>query len=702
MEVDNDNINENFLQDIANLPGPEINTNLEPLTLYVYSGSMVSGDFGVEFKHRIEQLSQSQHPSVNKEKYKYDLVNQVVNMDPIIQYELNNFAVSFEDAQTNFSDIIPPDPNYAESGTTLLHLAVHRQHTVAIKHLLLYGADVNAQDSLGRTPLHIACSYPNTVWSLQTTLQSAGVNVDEEDIEMIAETLPNEGDLNNIYYSDHPLVDEYPDILNELLALDMVEYGGVPTLFNPEITDEGGNTIIHLLATWNRFTSLQLFLKYLYEVHNPRRFGNETNEQLEKGRQFISHLINYREKTSGATPLYGAVFAVPYAINQEKLVSYLAEFEKAKVKVLQNAGMGSGNITVLSPKSLKDITQFTFIMKIYEESANKIRSFLIQVLITNLNLETTQLITQLTSELDVIFPRYYVSVEKLEIANRVQTYLIKMGADPNMGLLTTKVDKNGNSYILTIANPLITAISENNIFSTINLVKNGADVNIVFQDYESRTGVSRYIEREKKYVVSGGNKINVETPLLLAIKKRSLFLVKFLTENGADLNVTNMQGQTAIDSVRSMLQQDSNNRTLLRILNVLTARDTITVKQMAALGNIYLTNRSQSESNLLVGDTREGVGASIRGFLGANPGRSTSVGVGSIHRGRTPTYQHDDEIDFEDARVQEDYSDEVSDMDEDPPSFGGRKTKTNPPKSKLKLKITKRGKMRKIKGTRKK
>lgn len=60
---------------------------------------------------------------------------------------------------------------------TPLHWAAQHGHVEVVRTLIDNGADVNAKDVFGRTPLHLAVSHPNVI----ALLLDAGASVDARD-----------------------------------------------------------------------------------------------------------------------------------------------------------------------------------------------------------------------------------------------------------------------------------------------------------------------------------------------------------------------------------------------------------------------------------------------------------------------------------------------------------------------------------------
>jgi ankyrin repeat protein len=98
-----------------------------------------------------------------------------------------------------------------QSGLTALHMAIRVSNTAAAKFLLSNGANPNAADENGYTPLHVAAKYAKDMDIVELLLDRKDTNVDY---------LDNEGN-NALHYAmgnEHGLAKEIANLLREKMA----------------------------------------------------------------------------------------------------------------------------------------------------------------------------------------------------------------------------------------------------------------------------------------------------------------------------------------------------------------------------------------------------------------------------------------------------------------------------------------------------
>lgn len=271
----------------------------------------------------------------------------------------------------------------------------------------------------------------------------------------------------------------------------------------------------------------------MFELLNKyHKTGNETNEiksLIEQGAD-----VNARDKESGETPLMYACGSYDY----DKLGN--GNLELARFLISKGADVNARDIdvggTALGIAALSGNVEIT------------------KLLIDNgadVNAKDSQGITPLINAQLAIR-------EKQQEAIEIAKILIEKGADVNM--------RDNNEMIQLLKN-----ISTDELFESIELyllnseeaenyikeyikesLANGADINCVkdcqIEHIDEENGNIGYETLYGAYSAYNPNLKSV-TPLMVAVTHNEYDLSKFLIENGADVNIKNKEGKTALDLV---------------------------------------------------------------------------------------------------------------------------------------------------------
>jgi ankyrin repeat protein len=188
-------------------------------------------------------------------------------------------------------------------GYTPLHHAVEHGDRAAIVFYLFNGADVNAQDLNGRTPLHVACYATEDRHNMINTLVAHGARVNTRDYRGITPLHIAAYNTKHVRASLH--INACPN-MHMLLALGA----------NPNMQDATGDTPLHMTArcgAQNIFCVIRLLISYGADFRKMNFSENAPfHVAVEYGndhavRAFLAYCAERRPNGNGRTPFHTAI-----------------------------------------------------------------------------------------------------------------------------------------------------------------------------------------------------------------------------------------------------------------------------------------------------------------------------------------------------------------------------------------------------------
>ncbi|XP_044728090.1 putative ankyrin repeat protein RF_0381 isoform X1 [Chrysoperla carnea] len=453
---------------------------------------------------------------------------------------------------TSGSEVNSKTYNYKNSSNTPLHFAVINVDIEIIKMLLVRGANINAQNILGQTPLYNMIENDDQVEIFELLLKhEADVNVKDDcgqtplfgaiqnnRLEIIELLLKHKADINA------------EDIIEKIPLFYAIENQNLK--ITKLLLDNGANVkddpeLLHSAAMGESPEIVELLLQHNADVNVKNRYGQTPlYKAIEYDRlEIIELLLKHKadinaEDEDRITPLF-------YAIQNKKLkITKLLLDNGANVKdypeLLNRAAMGE------SPEIVELLLQH----KADVNGKNRCGQTPLFDAIQNNRIEITELLLKHNTDVNAT-DKYGKTALFLPVIRDSYSYLTFFG---------------GNSYVNKMRK--ITKL----------LLDHGANVDAQTPDGETplqfsmRNEYSHVVEVLLEYNanVNFREKINLETPLHIYARRKNVEICKILLNKGVDVDAVDCDGFTALH-IASQLGHNEVVTTLLEYgsdINIMT------------------------------------------------------------------------------------------------------------------------------------
>ena len=487
---------------------------------------------------------------------------------------------------------------YDGANTILLYALKENAQNEIISELLKAGADANAKDANGQTPLMLAISSNKDV-AVDVLLQN---NADIKQKTPTGKTLLSYAFENNVN----------PDIFSKLIV------GGA----NINDVNADGNVLLIQALSAGKYEIAEQLLKNDADV----------NVENQNGENALSYALSHDIPADLLAKIVNA---------SKTPLKNLPKFDKPLWKVL--AEQNRYELLSDAIKNMEKINE-------KDETGESVFSYLLK---NSDNPQIYELITSLltkkeiTENPDLIFDA--VDAQNPEILKK----MVELGADVNaknaenksvLGYILDK--KYPLEYVEAIENGLLdingeraleTAIFRDDVALAENLIKNGANVNLLTADSDSTTAGESYLmllkynqDKMTELLLANGAEINYASRpdqilLMVAVKNGNETLIKHLLEKGFSVNQSDADGNTSIMYVADMITQYADmpteelNALLQKIIPLLQAKG----------ADINVQNNNGETLLIKIAKTKQPVFAAVLSTLidlGANTGKKDQYG----------------------------------------------------------------------------
>jgi ankyrin repeat protein len=450
-------------------------------------------------------------------------------------------------------------PEIKEDLDEVLILAAYNRDFTMVQWALTMGADVNYQDSNGRTALAICCEYENTHEIVKFLIENgAEVNIKVEYSDYPLGYAAMYGRLNNVklllasgadvnqkggygrtalHYAVTP--GDWSEHFLEITKL-LLDHGADPT-----ITHSGGDTpLLEALAYEDADIEIvKLLIEYGADLHAKDAYGGSAlSRAAKRGRMDIIEVL-WQQINSGEIEdkmLEKALLDAMKVLDNKEAMMYLLEQGKGKIR----EEFYTSNVLSHAARE-NDTHLIEYLLDCGIDLATADLHYALGDACYKGNFDVIKMLIELGA--DVNGGDYGASENPLMHAARhghleIAQYLLENGADIEAR------SYEGNT-------PLLFAAWEGQLEMIQFLIKKGADINST-NDMNWNALMQACLQgfySLAKILVEKGSDVNLvdkekgATPLMLVAHSCSKQIVKLLLENGADKSAKDKKGKTAGD-----------------------------------------------------------------------------------------------------------------------------------------------------------
>ena len=410
---------------------------------------------------------------------------------------------------------------YGGGNTILLYAVKEKVQKEIISELIKAGADVNAADVNGQTPLRLAISASDV--ALTDVLLANNADIKQK---VGGKTLLAYAFENNVA----------PEIFSRLII------GGADV----NTVDEDGNVLLIQALAAGKYDIAQQLLKN----------GADINLQNQNGDSALSYVLSHDVPENILTDIVSMADSPLKNLSKPDKPLWKILAEQNRYELLKNIIKDIGGVSV---KDDNGETVFGYMLK------------------TPNNKQLYELVLSFLTEKEVsenpnlLFEA--AAAKNLDIFKK----LVEMGADVNARnekdeAILTYLIKNDYpiEYIKTLANgkldvnaakALEAAVRRNNIVLAENLIENGANVNLLTADRESYLMLLGRNQSEMTDLLLKNNaEVNYvpesdKTLLMYAVKQANPTLIKYLLDKGFSVDKADADGNNSMLYVADMIKQ---------------------------------------------------------------------------------------------------------------------------------------------------